>query len=209
MRRLIFHSGTISVLALALNACSVLPDPAPADTIYRLSPLTESVQAAQTATVIRVDRPVASVVFQSRDIVVSPDGLRLASAAQAKWIETMPSLIQSAFVDVLATRPNLVGVIPASGARTNQRVQLTIKNFEAQFDNGTDAAPLAVIRYSVTYANSSNRALLGTYDVKAVKRAKSTNVANIVEAISIANNEALMDVAKWVESQAATPKPKS
>jgi len=209
MRRLIFHSGTISVLALALNACSVLPDPAPADTIYRLSPLTESVQAAQTATVIRVDRPVASVVFQSRDIVVSPDGLRLASAAQAKWIETMPSLIQSAFVDVLATRPNLVGVIPASGARTNQRVQLTIKNFEAQFDNGTDAAPLAVIRYSVTYANSSNRALLGTYDVKAVKRAKSTNVANIVEAISIANNEALMDVAKWVESQAVAPKLKS
>jgi len=121
----------------------------------------------------------------------------------------MPSLIQSAFVDVLATRPNLVGVIPASGARTNQRVQLTIKNFEAQFDNGTDAAPLAVIRYSVTYANSSNRALLGTYDVKAVKRAKSTNVANIVEAISIANNEALMDVAKWVESQAVAPKLKS
>jgi len=93
MRQLMIKSGALSLLALAVSACSVLPDPAPADTIYRLTSLNKSVPAASTATVIRVDRPVASVVFQSRDIVVSPDGRRLASAAQAKWIATMPNLI--------------------------------------------------------------------------------------------------------------------
>jgi len=201
MNQFLLKPMFIGLCGLSLGACSVLPEPAPADSIYRLTSLTESIQASSQATIIRVDRPVASVVFQSRDIVVSPDGQRLASAAQAKWIETMPTLIQSAFVDVLANNENLIGVIPASGARTDKRVQLTIKNFEAQFDNGEDAAPLAVVRYAVTYANSSNRALLGTYTVEAKQRAGANTVSDIVNAISTANNKALMDVAEWVEAQ--------
>jgi len=71
-----------------------------------LTSLTESIQASSQATIIRVDRPVASVVFQSRDIVVSPDGQRLASAAQAKWIETMPTNTVSDIVNAISTANN-------------------------------------------------------------------------------------------------------
>jgi len=80
-------------------------------------------------------------------------------------------------------------------------------NAKFDIDNGNEVPPLAVVRYAVTYANSSNRALLGTYNVEAVQRASSTNVSNIVEALSIANNKALTDVAVWIENQ--TDKPQS
>ncbi len=194
-------ASVVSLGAVFLTSCSVLPKPAPADTIYRLGAFPEAVAASQDATVIRVDRPGAPLVFQTRDVVVSPDGQRLASAAQAKWAETMPTLVQTALVDVFSTTPNLIGVLPASGARADRRVQLTIKNFEAQFDNGPDAAPLAVVRYTVTYANASNRALLGTYEVKKTQRARARNVSQIVQAISDANEAALIDITNWLERE--------
>jgi len=135
------HFLAISVLGAVISGCSILPDPAPANTIYRLSEMPAPVTANDDAFVVRVDRPQASIVFQTRDIVVSPYGQRLSTVAQAKWAEVMPVLIQQAFIDVLEARPNLVGVMPASGARTDTRLQITVKNFEAQFDRGPDTAP--------------------------------------------------------------------
>ncbi|CAM3775835.1 ABC-type transport auxiliary lipoprotein family protein [Litorimonas haliclonae] len=189
--------------ALSISACSVLPDPAPADTVYRLTTAPNSVASDVDAAVIRIDRPSAPIVFQNRDVVVSPDGQRLASASQAKWSEITPILVQNSFVEILSAREDLIGVLPSSGARTDTRVQLTIKNFEAQFDQGSQSAPKAVVRYSATFANASDRSLIGTYEITKMKRANAASVSSIVEAISAANREALSDISDWlaIESQ--------
>jgi cholesterol transport system auxiliary component len=197
------HMAAVGFMSAVMSGCTVLPDPAPANTIYRLSEMPEPVMANTEAFVVRVDRPQASIVFQSRDIVVSPDGQKLASAAQAKWAEAMPVLIQQAFIDVMESRPNLVGVMPASGARTDTRLQITVKNFEAQFDRGPNAAPLAVVDFTVTFANASNRNFLGTYNVKKTHRAEAASVPAIVNAISKANVSVLSDIADWLERQPA------
>ncbi|RKQ71115.1 ABC-type uncharacterized transport system auxiliary subunit [Litorimonas taeanensis] len=195
--------GAFLLSAPFLAHCNILPDPAPADTIYRLGSIPMAVTADSDAHVIRVDRPSAPMIFQTRDVVVSPDGQRLATAAQARWAEAMPILVQTAFIDVLASNTKLIGVMPISGARTDTRVQLSIKNFEAQFDQGENKAPLAVVAFSVTFANASNRNLLGTYDVRKEYRASAASVSAIVDAISKANVEALADVADWLEKQPA------
>ncbi len=185
---------------IALTGCvSLLPDPAPADVVYRLSASNEGVAQSPTAKVVRIDRPRAASVFQGQDVVVSPDGRRLATAAQAKWAEAIPDMVQNSFVDVLAERSGLVGVIPSSGARTDTRVHLTIKSFEARFDNGEGAAPLAVVHYAVTLSNASNRNLLSTYDVKKTVRSTDVRVSKIVEAMDGANQQALNAIADWLE----------
>jgi len=183
---------------MSLSACSVLPDPAPADTVYRLTTASNSVASNVDAAVIRIDRPSAPIVFQNRDVVVSPDGQRLASASQAKWSEIIPILVQNSFIEVLSAREDLIGVLPSSGARTDTRVQLTIKNFEAQFDQGSQSAPKAVVRYTATFADASDRSLLGTYETTKTKRANAASVSSIVEAISAANREALSDISDWL-----------
>ena len=187
--------------AALLGACSILPEPAPADTIYRLSSTAEAVANNVDADVIRIDRPSAPIIFQNRDVVVSPDGQRLASASQAKWSEITPILVQNAFVEILAARPDVIGVLPSSGARTDTRVQLSIKNFEAQFDRGQSSAPKAVVRYSATFANASDRSLIGTYEVMKTQRAEAASVSSIVQAISTANREALSDISDWLVSE--------
>lgn len=186
---------------LILSGCvSLLPSPAPADVVYRLSASNEGVPQSPTAKVIRIDRPRAASVFQGQDVVVSPDGRRLASAAQARWAEAIPDMVQNSFVDVLAERAGLVGVIPSSGARTDTRVHLTIKSFEARFDQGEGAAPLAVVHYAVTLSNASNRNLLSTYDVKRTVRSSDVRVSTIVEAMDNANQQALNVIADWLET---------
>ena len=193
--------STIGLSLLAsLGACiSLLPEPAPADNIYRLSIARERVPQTATAKVIRVDRPSASIVFETQDIIVSPDGRRLAVAGGAKWSEVIPVLVQESLVDVMGQRPNLVGVIPSSGARTNTRIHLTIKNFEARFDQGESNPPLAVVHYAVTLANATDRNFMGSFDIERTVRAKQVRVTAIVDAMDEANKDAMNAIADWVQ----------
>ena len=188
----------------ALSACSILPEPAPADIVYRLSVSGESVQPAADATVIRVDRPSATTVFNTKSIIVSPDGRRLATAAQARFPETIPLMVQDGLIDAMSRSRSVVGVGPAAGTRTETRVHLTIKNFEAQFDNGDTNPPLAVVRYTATLANAADRTLLSTYATRQTVRSDAINVSEIVQALEKANDAALLDIVTWLEQTART-----
>ncbi|MEP4052420.1 MAG: ABC-type transport auxiliary lipoprotein family protein [Litorimonas sp.] len=194
----------ILVATVSLSACvSILPDPAPAPSVYRLATSAQPVDKAATAEIIRVDRPAATQIFNSSDIVVTHGGQKLSAIAQAKWSEATPVLIQDAMIDALESSPQFIGLIPTSGARTETRVHLVVKNFEANFDNGPESAPLAVVQYRVTYARADDRSLLGTHSVRETVRASSINVSSIVSAIEQANDAAMVDIVAWLEGQKA------
>lgn len=190
----------VSTLFVCLSGCvSLLPDPVAAGTVYRLSTAKQNVPQAPNALVIRVDRPSVSSVFETTDIIVSPDGRRLASASGGEWAELIPVMIQNSFVDLMGQDANLVGVIPSSGARTDTRLHLTVKSFEAQFDQGEGAPPLAIVHYGVSLLNASDRNLLGSFDVKKTIRADQARVSSIVKAMDGANQQALEDVIGWLQ----------
>lgn len=187
------------VAALLLSGCvSLLPDPKPSEATYRLTQAKESVPQSSNAFVVRIDRPSVPKAFETKDIIVSPDGRRLASASGAKWADIIPVMIQDSLVDLMGQHSNIIGVIPSSGARADTRVHLTVKRFEAQFDQGEGTAPLAVVHYGVTLSNASNRNLLGSYDVRKTIRANEVRVSEIVRAMDIANQQALEDIILWL-----------
>jgi len=189
-------------VSVSLSAClSVLPDPAPAPSVYRLETSTQLADKTPNAEIIRVDRPSATQVFNSTNIVVTRGDQKLSSVAMAKWSEATPIIIQNAMIDSLAGSSEFIGLIPTSGARTTTRLHLTVKNFEASFDNGPESAPLAVVQYSVTYARADDRKLIGTHSVRKTMRAQSINVSSIVEALGQANKAAMGDIVSWLERQ--------
>lgn len=191
-------------LSASLSACvSILPDPAPAPSVYRLASSSNAVAAAANAEIIRIDRPAATQIFNSSDIVVTEDGQKLSAVAQAKWSEATPIIIQNAMIGALEGSSQFVGLIPTSGARTQTRLHLVIKNFEANFDQGLKSAPLAIVDYRVTYARADDRKLLGTHSVRKTVRAQSINVSSIVAAIEDANDAAMSDIVSWLEGQKA------
>ncbi len=192
----------LAALALAVTmmvtACSIIPDPAPADIIYRLSLSGDSVQPDPGARVIRVDRPSATNAFNTRSIIVSPDGRRLSTAAQAKWPESTPTMLQESLVDALSREASIIGVLPQSGTRTDMWVHITIKNFEAQFDRGEASAPLAIVRYTASLANATDRRLIDTFTTRHEVRADAARISAIVEAIEKANDLAMKDIVTWI-----------
>ena len=194
----------ITTSVLPLTACSIssiLPEPGPADIVYRLSANNVTVVTPNAdAALLRIDRPAMSKAISGHDIVVSPDGRRLAVAEQSRWAEPLPDLVQDALLDVLAGRKSMVGVLPTSGARTPYRIHLTVRNFESTFDNGPGSAPLATVHFAATLSNASTRDLLGTYDVRKTQRASSFQVSSIVEAQDVANRAALNELADWMET---------
>lgn len=176
---------------------SIIPEPAPADIIYRLTSPGDAVPSNPDAILLRVDRPTAPAALMGHSVVVSPDGQRLATAGQARWAEPVPSLIQNSIFDNFSTRADIVGVLPTSGARTSHRIHVTVRNFEAQFDNGPESAPLAIVKYTATVSDASTRDLIGTHEVRKSVRAAAATVSAIVDAQDQANKDAVTEIADW------------
>lgn len=202
-----FAIGLLSLAAMNLGGCLslLLPDPAPAKKIYRLSPdLQTSVTAERNlsanAFTIRVDRPNASKALQGYNLAVSTDKASLAKIADAQWEDSLPTLVQKAFVYELNTRSDLIGLLPTSGARTTYRVHLTIRHFEARFDRGEDAAPNIVIDYLATLSDAGSRELIGSQSFHREQRARSQNVADIVASKSAANTALLTEISDWLSA---------
>lgn len=191
----------LSVLTTACTSLSsLLPEPSPAKTIYRLSASSQDtvVTPNADAMVLRVDRPSVPRPLSGDSITVSPSGDRILSASGAVWAEKVPDLIHGSILDVFSSRPGIIAVLPVSGARTELRIHLSVRNFEAIYDQGGNNAPLAVVRYTATLANSSDRKLIGSYDIRKTERARSNRIPEIVRAQDRANAAAINDIADWL-----------
>lgn len=198
-----YKAGIFLIAALSLSGCaSILPEPAPSKTVYRLSASSSAnaIPAAPNAIVMRVDRPTVTRPLAGYKIAVSPAENRILAADGAIWAENVSDLIQGSIMDVFASRGNIIGVLPVSGARTELRLHLNVRNFEASYDQGEGNAPLAVVRYTATVVNASDRDLIGTYDVRKTFRADDNRVAEIVKALDMANASAIHEITDWLES---------
>ncbi len=189
--------------ALATGCVSILPDPAPPPSVYRLETSATVMDKVANPEIIRVDRPGSPQIFNANDIVVTMDGQKLSAVAQANWSDATPIIIQNAMIDAISGSRSFIGLLPTSGARTETRLHLSIQNFEASFDRGAESAPLAVVQYRVTYARADDRKLLGTHVVRKTTRADSIAVPSIVAAIEMANDAAMSDIVTWLEGQSA------
>lgn len=188
-----------TLLSAGLVGCvSILPDPDPAGSVYRLTTDTTRVDPVNSAPVIRIDTPSASRLLSGRNIIVSPDAKRVAIAGGAQWADSLPSLIQQSLLDILSTKPEVIGVIPISGARSNYRIHINVDNFEARFDNGPESAPLIIVGYSATFADSGTRNLMSTKQVTHTVRADFASVSAIVAGMDQANRNALGEIADWL-----------
>lgn len=99
-------------VSVSLSACvSLLPDATPASSIYRLTTTVQPVEASAAAEIIRVARPSSAQVFKSNDIVVTKDGQKLSTIAQAKWSQSTPDIIQNAMVEALGSSSQFLSLI--------------------------------------------------------------------------------------------------
>jgi len=185
-----------------LGGClsSILPEPAPAPSVYRMSIPTQSIQKAPNATVLRVDNPSGARTYNTRDILVITSDGTLSSAAGAQWIDTIPQIIQDSALSAFGQSSNYISVIPVAGTRADVRLHIDIRDFTAVYDQGNQAPPLARTQISVTLAKASTRKFLGNFDAYGEARASDNRVSSIVDAQSRATQAAMDDMVEWMNS---------
>lgn len=196
--------------ALFSNGCvSLLPKAADAPSIYRLSDGDAALASTTGGPTIRVAIPGSPKAFHGVDVVVSPDGQRLAYAAGAQWAEPIPRLVQSAAVKSLETQGGLIAVQPPTAARADYALEMNIRAFEAYFDNGEMAAPLARVKINATLTDLKTRRIVATREFFATRRASERRVSRIVAAQDEAAKAVLSDISDWVSQNSVAVRPAS
>ncbi len=199
-KRFFYVVSTLTTL-ITVSACtSLLPKPKPAPTVYRLSiPSISPTTLVKNSTVINIEFPQAPRALSGTDIVLSPDGRRLTAAASATWAEPVPNQIRHALIETLVDYDNITGVIPKGGTRAPYRLNMQIRRFEAEFDNGEEFAPNALVQINAALTDTKSRKLIGIHSVNTDKRADTLSVSAIVNAQDEATQKAMKDIAIWLD----------
>ena len=192
----------VATAAMALSGClsGLLPEPAPAPVVYRLTMPVPSDVKLPGAPVVRVDNVSSPRTYNSNDVLVITSDGSLSAAEGARWADDIPQMVQDAMLSQLAKSDNYIGVIPVAGARASLRLHLDIRDFAAYYDGGDLAAPTARVQVYATVSEAASRNFVGSYTAVGEARAAENRVSAIVDAQSLATREALSDVVGWMDS---------
>lgn len=190
----------VAACTLTTGGClgGLLPDPGEAPAIYRLDFPLADVDKRETVRVVRVDNPSSARTFNTREVLVLTADGKLSAASAAQWSDPIPQLVQDAALARLSRDEAYVAVVPVSGARTDLRLHLDIRNFSARYDTGMEAAPLATVEIYATVSDAATRDFVGSHAVLNSERAMRNSVSAIVDAQGKALQDALDDIVIWM-----------
>ena len=206
LRNMLRNLSILTLAGLLAGCVSLLPEPSPAPTVYRLTvPQSLSTNVAPPSRVVNIEYPTSPRALSGTNIVLSPDGRRLTSAAGASWAEAVPSMLRNSLIDTLARDGQVIGVIPKGSTRVPYRLNTDIRRFEAVFDQGEDAAPNITVHINAALTDTQTRKLMGVHNVTKQARAGVASVSSIVEAKDRATQDAMDEISKWLAEQVGQP----
>lgn len=203
----------VAAALMAAGCVNVLPEVGPAPQVYRLdnggapNGAGERMQAAafsataaassdMTLTVVPLLAPRA--LATDRLAVMTEDG-HLSYAAGARWNQRAPELIQERFVTALEDDGRIGAVVrPEDGVRTRYELRLELLRFEAVYDRGDDAAPVAIVGFRGRLIERNARKLVASSRFEAETRASENRMAAVVDAFDAALDQATAEVVDWI-----------
>ncbi|PIW28465.1 MAG: hypothetical protein COW29_09065 [Rhodobacterales bacterium CG15_BIG_FIL_POST_REV_8_21_14_020_59_13] len=192
--------GSATLLA---GCISLLPENTPS-TVYRLSTPEPSGELRDAAVIVGVQRPLTPRALSGDQIALSQDRGELVFAEGAEWITPVPRLVQDLIVESMdAFEPSLIASRPEDGVRAEFELATELRSFEANYLDGPDAAPTAVVRMRARLIRISDRRLVAVEAIGAQAVSRSPRIGDIVAAFDAASQEATANVAQWTAEQVA------
>ena len=198
MRILLTCVAAASLLGGCLS--SLLPDPGDAPLVYRLIDPAAGQGKVPGAAVVRVDNVSSPSTYKTNDILLLTADGTLSAASGARWSDDIPEILQDAMLTRLANSDEFIGIIPVAGARSSLRLHLDTREFAASYLEGDLAPPTAVVHVYATVSEAASRNFVGSFDSVARVRAVDNRVSAIVDAQSVATEQALDAVVEWMEN---------
>ena len=200
MTRALLRLAAIGACALALSGCiSLLPKSKPAQ-LYRFGPAPACAPAAQrgAVSVFRTNGSFPGEAGDDRILTVS--GGKAAYIAGSRWVAPAPVLFDEAVSQAFDASPVRL-IARGQQGRFAYALRLDVRNFEARYLAGPDAAPTIVVRVHAAL-NKSDQTPVGEQMFEASVPAGDNRVGAIVAAYDQAVKDVLGKLVAWTASTA-------
>lgn len=186
--------------AMPLCACvSVMPKPGPAPDIYQLHDFaTSPVKVGKERPAILL--PVVQaprMLKNNRVALVKPDGT-FAYANSARWSGAVPEMLQSLIASAMNAQNRQVAVYPGEGVDTRYELHVRAMDFEAEYDRGLDAPPMAIVTLQATLVDRKTRSLVAQKSFSNSGRANSVSLGDITAGIDHQAQASARELAIWL-----------
>jgi cholesterol transport system auxiliary component len=201
MRRRLLLCG----LPLLLSGCgSILPKPAPAPPLYRLTALPAAAPPAGPPidAQLMVDPPVAPAELDSARIALDRGADRFDYFANAAWTDRVPGMVETLLIESLenAARIRVVGS-QAADFRPDATLSTSIRRFQAVYAG--EAPPTVEVWLDCRLTRSSDFSVLAVRSFRGSSVASANDMAAIVAAFDAALHQALAELPAWVATALA------
>lgn len=191
--------GALAAVSLvATPGCiSLLPESEPVS-LYRLNGLMDEERPpsanAQTLVIERITAPRGLAVDK---VALLRDG-ELAYMAGAAWLSPAPVLVQDRILDILQSEtPELIPARTEDGVEARYRMQIELRRFEAEYDQGSGSAPMIQMRVMARLIDRETRRLAAARRFDVSVRASDNRQAALIAAFSDATNDTARALAEW------------
>jgi cholesterol transport system auxiliary component len=192
----------VAACALALSGCiSLLPKSKPAQ-LYRFGPV-------PTSTEIRTPAAHPIAVFRSNgafqgesadDRMLTITNGKAAYIALSRWVAPAEVLFDEAVSQAFDASPIRL-IARGQQGRSTYALRLDVRNFEARYTSGADAAPIIVVRVHAIL-NRDDQSIVGEQIFEASVPASDNRVTAIVVAYNKAVSDVLGKLVTWTETNA-------
>lgn len=171
----------LALVGLMLAGCVSLPESAPPPERYTLKPPAPGgSERLPTEAAFRVGEVVLPTRLASDRIAVLRQGRRIDHLANVRWSGSLPELLQDYIADGVEARwaATAWGRAPA-----RYRITATVRDFQAEYPNGSDEPPRLRVHLIATLLEASSGEVVARVSERHAREAESNRVGVIVEGL--------------------------
>jgi len=201
MTRALLRLAVVGACAVALSGCiSLLPKSKPAQ-LYRFGPVPAAAGAPARAGAVSVFRTNGSFAGEAADDrILTVSGGKAAYIAESRWVAPAVVLFDEAVGQAFDASPIRL-IARGQQGRSAYALRLDVRNFEARYAGGSDAAPTVVVRVHAALSRS-DQTIVGEQIFEASVPAADNRVGAIVAAYDRAVQDVLGKLVAWTEKSA-------
>ena len=194
----------LGVALLALPSCSsLLPQPSPPPSLYRLTPATDFSPGQRVVPLqLAIDAPIAEAALGTTRIALARAPTTLDYFADAAWTDRLTTVMQSLLIASFDNAHALAAVGPEGGTLRAECVLVTeLRHFEAVYNGG--GPPHWQIEITAKLVKLPERVLLADRTFHGDQPAARNDMGAIVEAADGAWHGVAKDVVDWTAATLA------
>lgn len=205
MNNRLLNIAALTLFALTLGACNVLPERPTVD-LYQLPPSAIATAPAGATEVpsLRLDRPRTSDALGGTRIMVMTSDNSFQAYPAARWSAPVPTLWRDWLLDAF-WRDGRVSQLSASADGLQAQLELTgmLRGLHTEHLDGRSEA---VVRYDVQLIDTRTRSIVASERFESRQALAGTSTADAVRALGSAADQLAADLIRWTV-QAATSLP--